>query len=108
MAAEFPDGIAIETVWAIEAAYSADAVTRRQPVRDEHVARAAELRRAGTIVEVGAFLDMSGSLLLVRAASEEEALAIVRDDVYFRTGVWTGFRARLFGRVARQDELPGT
>jgi uncharacterized protein YciI len=48
---------------------------------------------------------MSGSLVLLRAASEEEALSLVRADIYFRSGVWTDVRVRAFGRVARLDEL---
>ena len=49
---------------------------------------------------------MSGSLLLLRAPSEEAALSVVRDDIYFRSGVWTGFRVRAMGRVARLTDLP--
>jgi uncharacterized protein YciI len=37
---------------------------------------------------------------MVRASSEEEAVALVRDDVYVREGVWLDdARARPFGRV---------
>jgi len=35
-------------------------------------------------------------------------MAIVKSDVYTRSGVWTGFRARAIGRVVRSDEVePG-
>ncbi len=105
MAAEIPEGLAIEQIWAVEATYGPDAAERRPAVRAEHLTRIAELRRAGTIIEAGAFADMSGSLVLLRAASEEAALVVVRSDVYYRSGVWTGFRVRAFGRVARLDEL---
>ena len=40
-------------------------------------------------------------MILVRAADEAEAIAIVSDDVYLRNGVWVEIRARQFGRVAR-------
>ena len=106
MAGEIPEGLAIEKVWAVEATYGPDAAERRPAVRAEHLARIAELRAAGTIVEAGAYTDMSGSLLLLRAPDEESALALVRADVYFRSGVWTEFRVRAFGRVARLTELP--
>jgi uncharacterized protein YciI len=105
MAGEIPDGLAIEQVWVIETTYAPDAAERRPAVRAEHLARIAELREAGTMIEAGGFADMSGSLLLLRAASEEEALDIARADVYFRSGVWTGIRARALGRVARKSEL---
>jgi uncharacterized protein YciI len=101
MAGEMPEGVTIETVWAIEATYGPDAAARRPAVRGEHLVRIAELIGAGIIVEAGAYTDMSGSFLLVRAADEAAALAVVRDDVYVRSGVWTSFRARPFGRVAR-------
>jgi uncharacterized protein YciI len=105
MAGELPEGLAIETVWAIEATYGPDAAERRAPVRAEHLRRIALLRQAGTIVEAGGYADMSGSLLLVRAADEAAALAVVRDDVYTKTGVWTGFRVRQLGRVVPSDEV---
>ena len=103
MAGEIPEGLAIEPIWVVEATYGPDAVERRPAVRAEHLARVARLRDEGTIVEAGAFTDMSASLILVRAASEEAALAVVQADVYFRTQVWMSFRIRAFGRVVRTD-----
>ena len=55
--------------------------------------------REGRVIEGGGYADLSTSLILVRAASEAEAIAIVRDDVYLKAGVWTEVRARAFGRV---------
>jgi uncharacterized protein YciI len=49
---------------------------------------------------------MSGSLLLIKAESEQAALEVVEQDVYWRTGVWTGFRIRSLGRVVHQSEMP--
>jgi uncharacterized protein YciI len=103
---EFPPGLTVETVWVIEASYSADAAQRRAPVRNEHIERLGRLRAEGVVLEVGGYYDMSGSLMIVRAASEEEALAIAKSDVYTRAGVWTGYRARQMGRVSRLDEVP--
>lgn len=105
MAGEIPDGLAIEHVWVVDAIYGPDAAERRSAVRAEHLARMAELREAGTIIEVGGYADMSGSLILARLPSEEAVSALVRADVYFRTGVWTGFRTRALGRLVRLGEL---
>jgi uncharacterized protein YciI len=105
VAGEIPEGLAIERIWVVEAAYGPDATERRPAVRAQHLARIAELRESGTIVEAGAFADMSTSLILLRAPSEEAALAVVRADIYFRTQVWTGFRIRALGRVLRVDEI---
>ena len=89
----------IETVWFIEATYAPDGAETRIPFRAEHIARAAELKAAGTIVEIGAFTDVSGAVILVRAESEAAALDIIRADVYVKNGVWVELRARPFGRI---------
>jgi len=57
------------------------------------------LKRDGVVVEAGAFVDVSATLVLVRAADEQAALDICREDVYLRNGVWVELRARPFGRV---------
>jgi len=56
------------------------------------------------VIEAGAYTDVSESLLLVRAASEAEALEIFRADVYMQNGVWVELRAKPFGRVRLADE----
>jgi uncharacterized protein YciI len=89
----------IELVWLVEATYAPDAAETRVPFRAEHIARLRELKRRGTVVEAGAFVDVSATLLVVRAADEEAALDLCRDDVYLRNGVWVELRARPFGRV---------
>jgi uncharacterized protein len=96
-----PDGVTIEQVWLVEATYAADGAERRKPFRAEHLAGIARRLADGTFVEAGALLDVSTSVLLVRAPTEEDALAICREDVYMRNGVWVSIRARPFGRVVR-------
>jgi uncharacterized protein YciI len=91
--------VVVEPVWFVEATYAPDAAETRILFRAEHLARIVALREAGVFVEVGAFIDVSASIVLVRAESAEAALAIVRDDVYLRNGVWVELRARAFGRV---------
>ena len=54
---EFPPGVEIEHVFLVEARYTPEAAQRRPAVRAEHLARVAELRRAGTIIESGAYSD---------------------------------------------------
>jgi uncharacterized protein YciI len=90
---------AIESLWFVEATYAPDAAETRVPFRAEHLARVTALKQAGVFVEVGAFADVSSSILFVRAESAEAALEVVRDDVYLRNGVWVELRARAFGRV---------
>jgi uncharacterized protein YciI len=63
------------------------------------VTRIARLLREGRLVEAGGCTDFSKAVLLVRAASEAEALALVEEDVYTAGGVWHSPTARAFGRV---------
>jgi hypothetical protein len=106
VAQEIPDGIVMEPVFLIEATYGPDAAELRPPHRPTHLARIAALRAAGVVVEAGAFPDMSGSLLLVRAPDADSALAIASEDVYLREGIWVEVRVRPFVRLARPDEVP--
>ena len=94
----------IELVWLVQATYAPDAAETRVPVRAQHLARIAELRTTGVIVEAGAYTDVSSSWLLLRADSEEAALDICRGDVYMRAGVWVELRAKPFGRVRLASE----
>ncbi len=94
----------LEPVWFVEATYAPDAAETRVPVRPRHLARIAELKTAGVVVEAGAFMDMSASVLLIRAATETEALEVCRQDAYMQAGVWVELRAKPFGRVRLATE----
>jgi uncharacterized protein YciI len=85
---EIPDGVSVETVYAVEISYSPEAQAKRPAVRLEHLARVARLLREGTLVEAGGYLDWRSALLIFRAGSEQEAIDLIRDDVYLRSGVW--------------------
>ena len=89
----------IEAVWHIEATYAPDAAETRGPFRAEHIARLRDLRRQGIVIEAGAFVDVSATIILARAVDEEAALDLCRADVYLRNGIWVELRARPFGRV---------
>lgn len=98
---DHPTDVVIESVWLVEATYAPDAAEARVPFRAEHLAGIEARKSAGVIIEAGAFADVSASIVIVRAADEAEAIAIVSDDVYLRNGIWVAFRARRFGRVTR-------
>jgi len=101
---DFPPGVEIEKVFLVEAQYTPEAAERRPAVRVEHLTRVAELKRAGTFVEAGAYSDgLTSSIILVRAHDAAAALAIARQDVYVRAGVWGDISARPFGRVAARQ-----
>ena len=100
---DIPAGIKVESVYLVEAQYTPEAAEKRPAVRAEHLANVARLRDAGVIIEAGAYSDeLSSSLLLVRAADAAAALAIARQDVYVKAGVWGDISARPFGRVTAE------
>ncbi len=89
-----------EAVFLVEADFAPDASERRVPYRARHLVRIADLKRAGVIVEGGAFLDaLSTSVMLIRAASADDARRVAEADIYVATGVWRAIRVRPFGRV---------
>jgi uncharacterized protein len=94
-----PPGVGVEQVWVLEATYVPDGAAARAPFRAEHLERIARLKREGTVIEAGAYLDVSSSIILLRADSEDAALAVARQDPYVREGVWVELRVRPFGRV---------
>jgi len=96
---DVPAGVRVETIYVVEATYGPEAERLRPAARPEHLAHVGELLRSGRLIEAGGYLDFSSALLLVQAASEEEALDLFGNDVYIRTGVWTDLRARALGRV---------
>jgi uncharacterized protein YciI len=91
----------LETIWFVEGTYAPDAAETRTPFRAEHLAGVVARLETGVYVDAGAFLDVSASVVLVRAESEQAAVALVSDDVYMRNGVWVEVRARAFGLVRR-------
>ncbi|MES2209968.1 MAG: YciI family protein [Chloroflexota bacterium] len=93
----------IEVVWLVEATYAPDGAEARVPFRAEHIARLQRLRAEGIVIEAGAFTDVSSTVMIVRAKTEEDVLALARDDVYMRNGVWVEIRVRPFGRVRDQS-----
>ena len=97
---DIPAGVKVESVFLVEAQYTSDAAEKRPAVRAEHLTRVARLRDEGVIIEAGAYSDqLTSSVLLVRAEDAAAALAIARQDVYVKAGVWGDISARPFGRV---------
>lgn len=89
----------LEPVWLVEASYVVNAIEARVPFRPTHLARITDLKNSGVMIEAGAYADVSASLFMLRAATEDEALDICRADVYWQNGIWVDLKARAFARV---------
>ncbi len=104
---EVPDDVEIETIWVVDVPYTPEAQERRPPLRRAHLTRIARLIRDGRIVEAGGTADFNKAVLLIRADSEAEALALIADDVYTSGGVWHSPVARPYGRVVPRGTASG-
>ena len=104
---KLPDDVEIEALYVVEVPYTAEAPGRRPALRRQHVSRIARLIRDGRIVEAGGTADFHHAVLLIRAASEAEALALIEEDVYTSGGVWHSPVARPFGRVVPRPATSG-
>ena len=72
-----------------------NAAEKRAPWREAHLANLRRLHTAGQLVLGGALQDpMDAGVLVLRAASKDEALALLADDPYQLNGVWTKITAR--------------
>ena len=79
------------------------ALERRHKVRDAHLEAIKPAVESGFVQLGGAILndagDMTGSVMLLDAASEEEARAFVENDLYTTGGVWQSFEIYPFKRA---------
>ncbi|MFC7464849.1 YciI family protein [Brachybacterium sp. GCM10030252] len=91
-------------VFAVQYTYTDDA-EKVQAVRPEHREYLQELHAAGTLLLAGPLGGTPGGLLIVRAGSEEEALAAVDGDPFVRDGVVIDRSAREW--TVSIGELPG-
>ena len=92
-----------EPCYVAECLYARDAAQKRAPFREAHLARVAMLSDEGALLLVGAFDDMSASLLVFAVESEDAATAIIESDVYWKNKVWTSYKIRRLNRVILED-----
>lgn len=89
----------IQTCYVVEAAYVEGAADKRGPYREEHLERVGKLIEAGAVLVAGALGDMSASLLVFAVDGEDAVRAVVESDVYWQSGIWTGYTVRRLNRV---------
>ena len=75
--------------------YVEDAVERRAPYREEHIALAREAHERGELVMAGAYADpVDGAVFVFRVGDPSIVDAFVRADPYVANGIVTGWRVR--------------
>ena len=69
--------------------YCDNALEKRGPYREEHLAGLQGLKDAGTLITLGPTEGSTHVFGIYEAGSKEEVEALVKADVYWRNGIWT-------------------
>ncbi|NDG74365.1 MAG: hypothetical protein EBX49_03310 [Synechococcaceae bacterium WB8_1B_136] len=69
--------------------YCADALERRTPYREEHLAGLRQQQQDGILITLGPTEDTSHVFGIYEATSQEQVEELLHGDVYWRQGIWT-------------------
>lgn len=69
--------------------YCANALEKRGPFRQEHLAGLERQKEQGVLLTIGPTQDCSHVFGLYEAESLEAVEALVKGDIYWREGIWT-------------------
>ena len=69
--------------------YCADALEKRAPYRDEHLARLQSLKEEGTLVTLGPTEGSTHVFGIFEADDIGVVRKLVENDVYWKQGIWT-------------------
>jgi len=86
----------------IEYAPDAEKIARVRPTHREYLQG---LKRNGNVVLAGPFTDDSGGLLIYEAETAEEADAMIRNDPFFKEGVFVSWVLREWRPVTANVSL---
>jgi len=71
--------------------YSPDALQKRTPFREEHLARLQSLKDDGVLITLGPTEGSTHVFGIFEADAVGTVRQLVEDDVYWKQGIWTGF-----------------
>jgi uncharacterized protein YciI len=84
-----------------------DYITRRAPLRDQHLRLAREAHARGEIVLAGAFTDPADAAALVFRASDQSVVEdFVRNDSYVLNGLVKQWKIRVWNVVIGDQKSP--
>ena len=69
--------------------YCPDALDRRTPYRDEHLAGLRRQKEEGVLVTLGPTEGSTHVFGIYEAADQITVESLVKNDVYWRNGIWT-------------------
>ena len=69
--------------------YCDNALEKRTPYRDEHLAGLRRLKQEGVLITLGPTEASTHVFGIFEAESQQQVEQILHDDVYWRQGIWT-------------------
>ncbi|MEB3318360.1 MAG: YciI family protein [Cyanobacteriota bacterium] len=69
--------------------YCGDAPQKRTPFREEHLAGLRRQKERGVLLTIGPTEGCTHVFGLYEAANQEEVESLVKNDIYWREGIWT-------------------
>lgn len=69
--------------------YCENALEKRAPFRDEHLARLKALKEQGTLITLGPTEGSTHVFGIFEAGELQEVRNLLEKDVYWREGIWT-------------------
>ena len=71
--------------------YCEDALIKRTPFREEHLQRLSTLKKEGILITLGPTQCNRYVFGIFKAKDIDHIRALVKEDVYWREGIWTNF-----------------
>ena len=71
--------------------YCEDALKKRSPFREEHLQRLSSLKKKGILITLGPTKCNKYVFGIFQAADIQYIRSLIKEDVYWREGIWTDF-----------------
>ena len=72
--------------------YCEDALTKRKPFRERHLKRLSLLKKEGVLITLGPTKCNRYVFGIFASDDIEHIRSLIRDDVYWKEGIWTDFK----------------
>ena len=74
--------------------YCENALEKRTPYRQDHLAGLAKLKEQGILITLGPTQDNTQVFGIYEAESEETVRQFVENDPYWKNGIWTDYQVK--------------
>ena len=71
--------------------YCEDAITKREPYREEHLNRLSNLKKRNILVTLGPTKCTKYLFGIFNANDDNQFRRIIEEDIYWKKGIWTTF-----------------